>query len=292
MALIYDDNIEETTTTTGTGAVTLAGATAGNKAFSAAQNIANNDTVPYRIADTAGTNWETGIGTYISGTNTLQRTRVTASSNSNALVSFAAGTKTVGLSVNAETGNVANAALYGQSTIMNLSGIIFDQAMMGASATTVTQTANRISLAPFIPSFDIINPTAFGAAVSTAIAGNLKMLIYDSDKNGKPNNRLFESTEVSTSTAIYVQPPTSGITMYAGRLYWIGTWVSATPTLRGVAVGACRNLGFISTTGITYTTALQRTVTYNSAANSAPNPWAFVTTDFVQAVAVSCRFVL
>lgn len=87
----------ETTTTTGTGALTLAGAVTGFRAFSAAMSVA--DTCRYGIEAVDGSgnptgDWETGFGTY-SGANTLTRTTVARSSNSDAAVSFAAGTKRV-----------------------------------------------------------------------------------------------------------------------------------------------------------------------------------------------------
>lgn len=92
MAHIVADRVKETTTTTGTGAITLAGAVSGFQAFSAVCSVA--DTVPYTIAGQTGTEWETGIGTY-SGANTLTRTTVLSSSNAGSAVNFSAGTKDV-----------------------------------------------------------------------------------------------------------------------------------------------------------------------------------------------------
>ena len=90
MALVLDDRVQETTTTTGTGTVTLAGAVLGYQSFAA---IGNGNTTYYCITD--GTNWETGLGTYTSSGTTLARTTVIESSNSNSLVNFSAGTKNV-----------------------------------------------------------------------------------------------------------------------------------------------------------------------------------------------------
>jgi hypothetical protein len=87
---VLADRVRETTTTTGTGAVTLAGATTGYRAFSAEVAVAG--TVFYCITD--GTNWETGLGTLATAT-TLARTAVYESSNAGALVSFPAGAKDV-----------------------------------------------------------------------------------------------------------------------------------------------------------------------------------------------------
>lgn len=92
MAHITADRVRETSTTTGTGAITLAGAVQGFRAFSAV--LAVNDTCYYTIADLPGTNWEVGIGTY-SAASTLTRTTVLSSSNAGAAVTFAAGTKDV-----------------------------------------------------------------------------------------------------------------------------------------------------------------------------------------------------
>lgn len=99
MSLITADRVMETTTTTGTGAVTLAGAVAGYRAFSAV--CSNSDTAYYCIEaiDANGNpsgEWETGLGTYSSGA--LTRTSVIASSNSNSAVDFSAGTKRVFIS--------------------------------------------------------------------------------------------------------------------------------------------------------------------------------------------------
>jgi hypothetical protein len=91
MALTLADRVRETTQTTGTGAITLGGAALGFVAFSAV--LTNGATTYYAIV--GSTQWEVGIGTYVSGSNTLQRTTVLASSNSGALVSFSSGTKNV-----------------------------------------------------------------------------------------------------------------------------------------------------------------------------------------------------
>lgn len=97
MAFIVADRVMESSTTTGTGAFTLAGAYTAYRTFGSV--MSTSDTTKYVIeAIDANGNptgaWEVGIGTY-SGTNTLTRTSVEASSNSNNAVDFAAGTKRV-----------------------------------------------------------------------------------------------------------------------------------------------------------------------------------------------------
>jgi len=85
------DRVKETTTTTGTGTITLGGAATGFRTFSSA--FSNGDSVYYCIQVAGGADWEVGIGTFSS--TTLTRDIVLTSSNSNALVSFSAGSKDV-----------------------------------------------------------------------------------------------------------------------------------------------------------------------------------------------------
>ena len=92
MALVIANRGKETTTTAGTGTVTLLGASAGFQSFAV---VGNANTTYYTIAAQVGTEWEVGIGTYATTGTTLARTTVLSSSNSNAAVNFSAGTKDV-----------------------------------------------------------------------------------------------------------------------------------------------------------------------------------------------------
>lgn len=89
--LAYNDRVQETSTTTGTGTFTLAGAVTGYQSFTSA--FVDGQTVYYCITD--GTNWEVGRGTFTASGTTLSRDVVLESSNSDALVNFGAGTKQV-----------------------------------------------------------------------------------------------------------------------------------------------------------------------------------------------------
>jgi hypothetical protein len=86
------DRVKESTTSTGTGNVSLGGAATGYRAFSSV--YADGDTlIPYCIA--GGGEWEVGFGTYNSSGNTLSRVTVLSSSNSGSLVNFSSGSKEV-----------------------------------------------------------------------------------------------------------------------------------------------------------------------------------------------------
>lgn len=100
MALIQANRVRETSTTTGTGALTLLGALDSSyQTFLAA--IGDGNTCRYMIVLSA-TSWEAGIGTYASGANTLTRTTVTSGSNGTSPVNFGAGTKAVFVDISAE----------------------------------------------------------------------------------------------------------------------------------------------------------------------------------------------
>ena len=94
MAHVLNDRVKETTTSTGTGTVNLAGAETGFESFVA--GIGNSNTTYYCIAHQSADELEVGIGTVTDATpDTLARTTIISSSNSDSAVDFSAGTKDV-----------------------------------------------------------------------------------------------------------------------------------------------------------------------------------------------------
>jgi hypothetical protein len=93
MALVINNRVRETTSTTGTGAVTLGGAVGGFQTFAA--GIGNDNTTYYAISINTENEWEVGRGTLNSDSSTLTRTEVLESSNSDSAVDFSAGSKEV-----------------------------------------------------------------------------------------------------------------------------------------------------------------------------------------------------
>jgi hypothetical protein len=103
MALSLKDRVRESSSTTGTGTITLAGAYIGFQTFSSA--ISDGDTVYYTIHNTAPgyeSEWEVGLGTFTLSGTTLSRDTILSSSNSGSAVNFNAGTKEVFIAQPAE----------------------------------------------------------------------------------------------------------------------------------------------------------------------------------------------
>ena len=94
MAFAINDRVKETSTTTGTGTLNLGGAADGFDTFVA--GIGDGNVTYYSIAHATEDEWEVGIGTVTdASTDTLSRSTILSSSNSDSAVSFSAGTKSV-----------------------------------------------------------------------------------------------------------------------------------------------------------------------------------------------------
>lgn len=162
MAFVIADRVRETTTTTGTGTITLGGAATGFQTFSAA--IGNSNSTYYCITDSATGDWEVGIGTYTSSGNTLSRDTILSSSNSGSVVPFSAGSKDVFVTQPAERAvyvngtdiiaenNASLKAAYGgtgltspgaSGNVLTSNGTIWTSAALPAGGLTyVVKTAN------------------------------------------------------------------------------------------------------------------------------------------------------
>ena len=94
MALVINDRVKETSTTTGTGVFSLNGAVTGFENF--VTGIGNTNTTYYAIFLEGTDEWEVGLGTVAdAATDTLTRNTVITSSNSDNAVNFSSGTKNV-----------------------------------------------------------------------------------------------------------------------------------------------------------------------------------------------------
>jgi hypothetical protein len=160
---LYEDTWE-TTSTTGTGDVTLGGAVAGWRAFSA--QYANGDLCFYSLYD--GTNYEHGIGTYNSGPNTLSRTTVIRSTNSNAAVNWGAGTRQIavsqpGYAIESVFSSLLAAVGYPRQSVVGSAGtpatfVVDAPGQLVATATNDSASAGKLG--------EIINNSATGVGLS------------------------------------------------------------------------------------------------------------------------------
>lgn len=97
MALQLNDRVKESSITTGVAPIVLTGASAGYQ--NVASSISTSNTFPYVVELVGGSEWEIGIGEYVSSNNSIIRTQILNSSNSSDIVDFSAGTKNVFISV-------------------------------------------------------------------------------------------------------------------------------------------------------------------------------------------------
>jgi len=154
MALVLKDRVQETTTTTGTGTITLAGAVSGFQSFSA---VGNANTCYYAIV--GETEWEVGFGTYTSSGTTLSRSTILESSNGGTAVNFSAGTKNVFVTYPAEkgiylddSGNAIGLGTPATVTLTNATGLPISTGVsgLGSNIATFLATPSSANLASAI----------------------------------------------------------------------------------------------------------------------------------------------
>lgn len=240
MAFVLEDRVKETTTTTGTGAITLGGA---DDTFDAFQTyMSNADTTYYAIVTTVSgvDEWEVGIGTWNTG-NTLTRTTVLAGSNGSSAVNFTAGSKDVFMTYLADkavyldaSGNLSvdtdkvtegstnlyytdarvDARLSGGTGVTYTSGEI---AIGQAVGTTDNVTFNNVTVDGTLTTDDVTS-TNVTASGNVTVTGNLtvngttttvnsntvnigdNIMVLNSDETGTPSQDAGIEVERGTAT--------------------------------------------------------------------------------------------
>ena len=140
MALVLKDRVKESTTTTGTGTLTLLGPTVGYQAFSV---IGDGNTCYYAISAVGSSEWEVGVGTYTSSGTTLSRDTILESSTGGGAIDLSAGVKDVYVVYPAEKGvwlDASGNVVQNQFTSMNVTGT--------ATINVATLTSGTISTTP------------------------------------------------------------------------------------------------------------------------------------------------
>jgi hypothetical protein len=194
MPLVLADRVNETTTTTGTGTVTLAGAVSGYQSFAV---IGNANTTYYTIVHQTANEWEVGIGTYTSSGTLLSRDTVLASSNSGSPVNFSAGTKFVFCDYPAGRAVYLDTATNATLPNLTLSGNL-----------TFSSTAQRIvadmSSATAIDRFGFVTSTANSSTIVSAYpSGTGSNSAFRTHSSADPtNSSWFQFASTSTDNRI------------------------------------------------------------------------------------------
>ena len=178
MALVLKDRVKETSTTAGTGTLTLDGAVSGFQSFSA---VGNGNSTYYAIVDSITGDWEVGIGTYTSSGTTLSRTTVLSSSNAGSLVTFAANSKDVFVTYPSERGVWLDSA--GTSLVQ----YEFNTAnITTANITTANITAGTVSTTP-AANTDIANKQYVDGLVTQGISYHEPVYVESPNTTGNLN---------------------------------------------------------------------------------------------------------
>jgi hypothetical protein len=221
MANLFADRVKDTTTTTGTGDITLSGSPpTGFQSFNAAFGTGTN----FYYCIEGGAEWEVGIGT-LSASTTLVRSVVTASSNSGAAVNFSAGTKNVFCTI----------AAHG----------VYERAI---------ETSGGNFTAGAVPSTDYVYLLA-GAHVPTmpTAVGNTNKYTFT---NNHTTPIAFSTTSAQTiaghaSTVFHIYPSET-ISLYSDNSNWLTDATGKWRTIRANAHEARLNTTTVSTHGVLF----------------------------------------
>ncbi len=209
MALVLADRVKETTTTTGTGTITLGGAETNFVTFTSV--LSNGDTTYYAIVDDTNNDFEVGLGTFTTSGTTLARTTILASSNSGSAVDLSAGTKEVFINYPA-----------GKAVYLDGSG----QLVIGGTA--VTSTAAELNILDGVTSTTAELNILDGVTSTTA-----ELNILDGVTASATEINYLDITTLGTSEASKVVTADANgvVTFDNGKIEESTTLSGTTPTL-------------------------------------------------------------
>jgi len=225
------NRVQETTTTGGTGTLTLSGAVTGYITF--ASGFSTGASLFYTVDNGVG-EWEIGIGTLVT-TGTLSRVTVIASSNGGALVNFGSGTKRVFCSAptrslvpdqDSNSGKVLTTDGTNPAWTTTLNGITIGNLTAAAGAFTTLSASSTVSGTGF--STYLASPPAIGG--TAAAAGAFTTLSASSTVSG-----------TGFSTYLASPPAIGGSSPAAGSFTTLTT--SSTVTLNG---GTANGVGYLN----------------------------------------------
>lgn len=189
MALVVADRVQETTNTTGTGTLTLAGAVAGFRSFAA---IGNANTTYYTIV--SGTDWEVGLGTYTSVGTTLSRDTVYSSS--------AGGTTKINVAAGASVFCTYPASESVSTDTLSSPPPIGDVTPNTGTFTTIASTFNPTNADPAVH---------LTGTPNSSTAGRVGVLAIGPDFTAADKNIMASLVQdINDYTQIIVQNPNTG----------------------------------------------------------------------------------
>jgi len=208
MALVLADRVRETTTTTGTGSVTLAGAYTGFQTFSA--GVGNSNSTYYTIANVVSGEYEVGIGTYSSGGNTLSRTTVLTSSNSGSLVNFGSGSKDVFV-----TQPAARAVYVEGTSVVAANSATVPNSLLANSSLTLGSTALTLGAT----TTSVAGLTLTTAAVNGTLGATTPSTVAATSVTASSDSSFTSTGAVQISAGTTGQRPTGAV----GKIRWNST---------------------------------------------------------------------
>lgn len=203
MALSYADRVRETTTTTGTGTYSLAGATGGYQTFVA--GAGDSSTVTYCCTD--GTDWEVGEGVVTDATpDTLTRATILESSNADAAVNWGAGEKIIFLTHAARDVDTPGTPIIDTTTTRTLTASDNRKVIGFTNASAITVTLPQNTTEALLTGFHCVLVRRSGAGVVTVATEGTDAL-----ETAIPSAEIAEDTTANIIKWVSGSPNTWGM---------------------------------------------------------------------------------
>ena len=219
------NRVKETTTATGTGNLTTAGAVTNFQTFNTA--FGTNIRFKYWIVDPTNNVWEAGIG-YLSGAATLVReTVLDNSSGTQTALNLSAGTKDIFCSAT-EGGFIPT--MRAMSALTNSEKIVFSSNWNSHS--DITLVTDRVVYVPFLLTYEG-KMDALQCHVQTSGGTVLRIGLYEKDADGLPGDIILESGNLDPSTT-GVKTATFTSQFIKPDWYYVAICADGAPIMRGI----------------------------------------------------------